>query len=323
METLDTTIKPLREQRTQMLRMVSDLEADTAVHQRQAHKLETEYTEARVALAQTESHIDGLKERIHADFGVVALSYDDDETVQTPLPIGEIVEQLPVVDELPDDLEGSIQKRRGQLQRMGAINPDAPEEYAETVERVEFMEKQIEDLVVTEGQLRAVIADLDELTSREFVATVEKVNVLFGTMFQQLFGGGSAELVLTDPDDLTLTGVDIMARLPRRREQGLAVLSGGERSLTAAALVFSLLSVAPPPFCVMDEVDAALDEANVNRFRDVLRDLSLKSQFIVITHNRGTVQAANTLYGISMGNDGVSQMISIRTEDYVSAEEIV
>ena len=126
--------------------MVTDLEADIAVRQRRAHQLETEYTEARVAFALGESRLDGLKERIHADFGVVALSHDDDETVQEPLPIGELVEQLPVVDELPEDLEESIQKRRAQLQRMGAINPDAPQEYDETFARVEFMEQQLVDL---------------------------------------------------------------------------------------------------------------------------------------------------------------------------------
>ncbi|MCO5184086.1 MAG: chromosome segregation protein SMC [Anaerolineae bacterium] len=321
-DTLDTSIKPLRDQRAQLVRMVTDLEADIAVRQRRAHQLETEYTEARVAFAQAESRLDGLKERIHADFGVVALSHDDDETVQEPLPIGELVEQLPVVDELPEDLEESIQKRRAQLQRMGAINPDAPQEYDETFARVEFMEQQLVDLKQTEEQLRGVIADLDELTSREFVATVERVNVVFGDLFRQLFGGGSAELILTDPDDLTVSGVDIVARLPRRREQGLAVLSGGERSLTAAALVFSLLTVSPPPFCVMDEVDAALDEANITRFRDVLRELSLRTQFIVITHNRGTVQAANTLYGISMGSDSTSQVISMRMEDYVEDDDV-
>lgn len=320
MDMLETSIKPLRDQRSQLVRMVAELEADIAVRQRLAHKLETAYTEARVAFAQAESRLDGLKERIHADFGVVVLSHDEDETVQEPLPLGEVIERLPVVDELPDGLEESIQKRRAQLQRMGAINPDAPEEYDETFERVEFMEQQLADLKNTEEQLRGVIADLDELTSREFVATVERVNVVFGDLFRQLFGGGSAELVLTDPDDLTVTGVDVIARLPRRREQGLAVLSGGERSLTAAALVFSLLTVSPPPFCVMDEVDAALDEANITRFRDALRELSLRTQFIVITHNRGTVQAANTLYGISMGGDSTSQVISMRMEDYVEAD---
>jgi chromosome segregation protein len=162
-----------------------------------------------------------------------------------------------------------------------------------------------------------VITELDDLTSRAFAETVAKVDSVFGDTFTQLFGGGAARLVLTDPDDLTISGVEIIARLPNRREQGLGLLSGGERSLTAAALIFSLLKVSPTPFCVMDEVDAALDEANITRFRELLRELSLKSQFIVITHNRGTVQAAQTIYGISMGSDSASRVISLKPEEYM------
>ena len=201
---------------------------------------------------------------------------------------------------------------------MGAINPDAPQEYAETQERHDFLTQQVEDLSKTDAQLREVIQELDELTSKAFGATVEQVNAIFGNTFTQLFGGGTARLELTDPDDLTISGVEIIAQLPNRREQGLALLSGGERSLTAAALLFSLLKVSPTPFCVMDEVDAALDEANINRFRDLLRELGLQMQIVIITHNRGTVQAAQTIYGISMGSDSTSQALSIKPEEYVA-----
>jgi chromosome segregation protein len=218
---------------------------------------------------------------------------------------------------LPEDIESTIHHYRGQMQRMGAINPDAPQEYEETQTRHDFLEQQVADLAQTDAQLREIFAELDSLTSRAFKETVEKVNLVFGDTFTQLFGGGSAQLVLTDPDDLTVSGVDIWARLPNRREQGLGLLSGGERSLTAVALIFSLLKVSPTPFCVMDEVDAALDEANINRFRELLRELSIKTQFIVITHNRGTVQAAQTLYGVSMGNDSASQVISMKPEEYI------
>jgi chromosome segregation protein len=121
--------------------------------------------------------------------------------------------------------------------------------------------------------------------------------------------------MLTEPEDVTLTGIDIEARLPGRREQGLSLLSGGERSLTAAALVFALLRVSPTPFCVLDEVDAMLDEANVGRFRDLLRELSRATQFIVITHNRNTVQAADTIYGVTMGRDSASQVVSLKLDD--------
>jgi chromosome segregation protein len=127
-------------------------------------------------------------------------------------------------------------------------------------------------------------------------------------------------LVLTDPEDLTQTGIDIEARLPGRRSQGLAVLSGGERSLTACALIFALLQVSPPPFCVLDEVDAMLDDANVIRYIQMLRELSEKTQFVLITHNRLTVQAAEVVYGISMGADSASRSISLKLDE---VEEMV
>ncbi len=320
---LDEALQPLQEELSKSRREMAALEDDTADINKFTHERETQYTQAKIALSQQETAVDGLQERIKADLGIVALSYDADQTGATPLPMSEVVEQLPIVTELPGDIEDTIQNYRGQMHRMGAINPDAPQEYEQVAERHEFLTQQVEDLTLTDAQLRKVIAELDDLTSRAFGETVDKVNTVFGETFTQLFGGGSARLMLTDPDDLTISGVDIIASLPNRREQGLGLLSGGERSLTAAALIFSLLKVSPTPFCIMDEVDAALDEANVNRFRELLRELSLKSQFIVITHNRGTVQAAQTIYGISMGDDSASQMISIKPEDYIKQEKLV
>lgn len=320
---LDEALTPLQTELDKNQREMALLEEETADINKFTHERETQYTQAKIALSQKETAVEGLQERIKADLGIVALSYADDQTGATPLPISEVVEELPVVTTLPSDIETTIQNYRGQLQRMGAINPDAPTEYEEVAQRHEFLAQQIEDLTLTDSQLREVITELDNLTSRAFGQTVDQVNAIFGETFTQLFGGGAARLVLTDPDDLTISGVDIIARLPNRREQGLGLLSGGERSLTAAALIFSLLKVSPTPFCIMDEVDAALDEANINRFRELLRELSLKSQFIVITHNRGTVQAAQTIYGISMGDDSTSQTISIKPEDYVKQEKLV
>jgi chromosome segregation protein len=310
-----------------LLPLVTEIEADRlqldasqqemSALQKHALDLETQFTQARIRLTQSESQVENLQERIRTDLGLVSLSFDAEQTGATPLPIHEVVEQLPAVSQLPADIEENIHLYRGQLQRMGPINPDAPAELDATEERFEFLSRQVEDLTQTDGQLRQVIGELDELTSKAFSRTVEEVNHLFDRTFKQLFGGGSGRLTMTDPDDPTSSGVEIVAQLPNRREQGLALLSGGERSLTAAALIFSLLKVAPPPFCVLDEVDAALDEANVTRFRDLLTEMSRDTQFILITHNRGTVQAAQTLYGVSMQPDSSSQVISIRPEEYL------
>jgi chromosome segregation protein len=318
---IDRQIEPLNAQQEDLYEKLAGVEKALDDEQRKAHDLETLYTREKIALNQRENQLEGLAERIRADLGLVALEFDDEQGGQTPLPMDEIVDRLPDVTALPEDIEKSIQDYRSQLQRIGSVNPDAPREFEETQERHEFLTQQIEDLNQTEKRLRRVISELDDLTSRAFAETVRKVDGIFAEFFERLFGGGSAQLVLTEPDDLTISGVDIICRLPNRRQQRLGLLSGGERSLTATALIFALLKVSPPPFCVMDEVDAMLDEANINRFRGVLRDLAENSQFIVITHNRGTVQAARTVYGISMGTDSASQVISIRPEDYVNGDE--
>ena len=137
----------------------------------------------------------------------------------------------------------------------------------------------------------------------------------FDARFQQLFGGGFAKLSLTDPADLSSTGIEITARPPGKKPQALNMLSGGERTLTAVALLFAMLQVRPAPFCVLDEVDAALDEANVGRFTDALRELAEQTQFIVITHNRGTIEVADALYGVTVGDDSVSRVISLRLDE--------
>jgi len=272
-------------------------------------------SQAQVVLNRNLERLDTMRERIEDDFGLVNFEYAEDVSGPTPLPLGDLVEQLPMMEQLPEGLDETIKRQRAQLRRMGAINHEAQTEYQEVKERFAFMTEQVGDLHKAEHDIKEVIAELDLLMEREFRRTFEAVAAEFRQIFTRLFGGGTARLVLTDPDDLTETGIDIEARLPGRRTQGLSLLSGGERSLTATALVFSLLKVSPTPFCVLDEVDAMLDEANVGRFRDLLRELSENTQFIVITHNRNTVQAAEVIYGVTMGRDSASQVISLKLDE--------
>ena len=187
-----------------------------------------------------------------------------------PLPLDGLVEELPKIDDLSSDIEDTIRQQKAQMRRMGAINPEAQSEYKEVKDRFEFLSSQVDDLNKAESDIKEVIVELDILMEREFRKTFDAVAQEFRQIFTRLFGGGSARLALTDPENMTETGIDIEARLPGRREQGLSLLSGGERSLTATALVFALLRVSPTPFCILDEVDAMLDEANVGRFRDLL-----------------------------------------------------
>jgi hypothetical protein len=219
---------------------------------------------------------------------------------------------LPVVTAVPEGLEKEIRKLRNQLKYMGTINPNAPQEYDELKARHAFLTEQAADAHRAIESLHKAIGELDAIMRDKFGETFRAINKEFARFFTLLFEGGTARLELTQPDDVTQTGIDIIARPPGKRAAHLAILSGGERSLTATALLFAILKVSPTPFCVLDEVDAALDEANVGRFRDALKSLSAETQFIVITHNRTTMESADTVYGITMSEDGVSQAISLR-----------
>ena len=210
---------------------------------------------------------------------------------------------------------GRLAVLRRRFHEMGAANPFAVDEYRSVRSRLELLDAQHLDLRDAIARTRTLIADLDALISTQFRSTFAALEVAFDARFQQLFGGGFAKLSLTDPTDLASTGIEITARPPGKKAQALSMLSGGERALTAVALLFAMLEVRPAPFCVLDEVDAALDEANVGRFTEALRGLAERTQFIVITHNRGTIEAADALYGVTVGDDSVSRVISLRLEE--------
>jgi chromosome segregation protein len=209
--------------------------------------------------------------------------------------------------------------RLGQLRRrfhdLGAVNPFAVDEYAAIRGRLETLETQAADLQTAIERTRELISELDTMIGDRFAATFRALETAFARRFEQLFGGGFAKLSLTDPTDIGASGIEIVARPPGKKPQALAMLSGGERALTAVALLFAMLEVRPVPFCVLDEVDAALDEANIGRFADALRSLAHQTQFIVITHNRGTIEAADALYGVTAGDDSVSRVISLRLDE--------
>ncbi|HZK67315.1 MAG TPA: chromosome segregation protein SMC, partial [Chloroflexota bacterium] len=194
----------------------------------------------------------------------------------------------------------------------GTVNPEAPEEYQAVSERHEFLASQMEDLRQAEKTLRKAIEELREIMEERFRASFQQVNEEFGRCFTTLFGGGTAKLVLTQPDDPLQGGVDVLATPPGRKPGSLISLSGGERSLTAVALLFALMRVNPGPFCLLDEVDAALDESNVKRFCEMVHTLADTTQFIVITHNRTTMETASALYGVSMSADSVSRVMSLK-----------
>jgi chromosome segregation protein len=275
---------------------------------------ETAWNGAQLQLQRTEDALENLRREIAHDFGLADMEKTENVPYQPPLPLSAIVQQLPILKELPVGLEEEVTEMRARLRRLSNVNPDAPKEYDEAAGRHQFLLTQSEDLEAAAMDLRKVIRELDSRMEAELKRTFEAVSREFVHFFKLLFNGGAARLTLTDPDDIINTGIEIVARPPGKRPQSLALLSGGERSLTACALIFAILRVSPTPFCILDEVDAALDEANVDRFREVLEGLDDQTQFILITHNRRTLEASNTIYGITMGDDGVSRVISLRLE---------
>ena len=209
-------------------------------------------------------------------------------------------------------LEGQVERLAARLRRLGPPNPETVAEWESEAARWKTLTEGLADVESATRSLRAVLAELDRTMAERFNATFARVAEEFTESCTDLFGGGSARLVLGEAQGDGVAGVEIIAQPPGKKLQSLSLLSGGERALTAAALLFAILRVNPSPFCVLDEVDAALDESNVVRFRERLKRLAEKTQFVVITHNRTTIEGANTLYGITMGTDGVSRALSLR-----------
>jgi chromosome segregation protein len=201
------------------------------------------------------------------------------------------------------------------IEELGHVNLGAIEEYDRVSTRFSFLQEQREDLLQAKQTLLDVINEMDEEVRKRFGEMFERVREQFQDIFKALFGGGRADLQLTDPDDLLYSGVDILAQPPGKKLQNLSLLSGGERALTAIALLFAILKVRPVPFCVLDEVEAALDDANVDRYADYLRNFSKDTQFIVVTHRKGTMENADALYGVTMQEHGVSKLVSVRLEE--------
>jgi chromosome segregation protein len=204
---------------------------------------------------------------------------------------------------------------------MGPVNLVAIEEYRELEERYAFLTGQQQDLVNAKAQLIEMIKKINATTSELFTQTFARINENFQIMFERLFSGGQAKLVMATEEDVLESGIDIIARPPGKRLQTVSLLSGGERTMTAVALLFSIYMIKPSPFCLLDELDAALDESNIGRFVKVLGDFLAQSQFIVITHNRRTIANADVIYGVTMQETGVSKIVSMKFAEYEQSKE--
>lgn len=208
-----------------------------------------------------------------------------------------------------------VNKLKRKIKEIGIVNLTAPEEYEEVNDRYMFLNKQIEDLNEAENTLLEIIDKMDKVMINEFTNTFKIVSSNFSETFKELFKGGHAELKLTEPNNILETGIDIVASPPGKKLTSISLLSGGEKTLTAISLLFAIIKSKPSPFCVLDEVEAALDEANVDTFGKYIQNLKEKSQFIIITHKKKTMEYADILYGITMQESGVSKLVSVKLED--------
>ncbi|MFZ2611320.1 MAG: hypothetical protein WAX32_09825, partial [Raoultella planticola] len=255
------------------------------------HKLELAATKLELALTD-------LQETILSEYGLTPERAAEEKLELEPAAIRQRMNEL--------DKE---------IRDLGPVNPNALEEYEELSKRHDFMQKQSSDLIEAKEDLERILTEMDEAMTRQFKEAFVQIQSYFSDIFIRLFGGGKAELKLLDENDVLNTGVDILVTLPQKKRQNLSALSGGERALTVIALLFSFLRYRPSPFAVLDEIDAPLDEANVVRFGSFLREFADNTQFIVVTHRKGTMETVDTMYGVTIEDAGVSKILSVRLDD--------
>jgi chromosome segregation protein len=220
-----------------------------------------------------------------------------------------------------DSVRDEIANLRGRIERLGNVNVDAIEQQDELEKRNEFLTTQIDDLNNSKNQLTGLINRLNKESMDKFAVTFEQIRINFQEVFRKLFGGGKADILLEQPEDILESGIEIMARPPGKETRSISLLSGGEKTMTAIALLFSIFKTKPSPFCFLDEVDAALDEANNERFNLIVQEFRKDSQFVIITHAKRTMSIVDTLFGITMQQKGVSKKISVTFDTFESAQQ--
>lgn len=272
---------------------------------RRCHDLEEKAHALRLDSAKFEYELKHCREQIETQYN---MTLEDAYKNRIDAPVAEI--------------EAEAGRCEAAIQEIGPVNPAAVEDYRRAADRYDFMLSQATDLETAAASLRQIIADIDRTMAERFAEGFAAINTHFADIFVRLFGGGSAVLELSQSDNILESGVEIFVQPPGKRRQNLALLSGGERALTVISILFSFLAYRPAPFCVIDEIDSALDESNVRRFSEFLGEYSKHSQFIVVTHRKGTMEAADILHGVTMEDSGVSRLVSVKfLEDGKAMEE--
>ena len=300
-------VNEARENRQQLMDSLNEQESSVKAQRSQIEARKAAFHQKELKNTQINTHIEDIKKRLTEDFGIKEENID----LQTPAEIDVEEKKLEVA------------KLKKKIESMGAVNLVAIDEYQELEERYKFLIKQQEDLIKAKDDLHKVIDKTNTTARSHFKETFEKVRVNFIEICRQLFEGGEADLVLSSPDNLLDTGIEIIVQPPGKKLQSISLLSAGERALTAIALLFAIFMVKPSPFCLLDEIDAPLDEANLQRFARMLREFSRNSQFIVITHNKRTMGIADILYGVTMEEFGVSKLVSVKLKEEQTIEAVI
>lgn len=298
-EILESKINKLKSEKNEVTNEINELENISRKNNQEYNKVQNELTEKKISIGKMDVKLDGLLNRLSEEYQITYDAAKDNYVLD--------------IDENTARTKVNYLKR--EIRDLGDVNVGSIAEYERVNTRYTFLTEQKNDLEGAINNLMEIITDLDETMKKRFIDTFELVNKEFGSVFKKLFRGGTASLVLTEPDDILNTGVDIKAEPPGKSLKNVATLSGGEMTLTAIALLFSILNIRVVPFCVLDEVEAALDEANVDQFGTYIKEYEAASQFIVITHKKRTMEYANTLYGITMQESGVSKLVSVRLEN--------
>ena len=288
---------------------VEKLKADRIAKNEKLASLEKTIEDQTSKIEDIKNHLSKLdlkKSKIELELNQV-INKMWEEYELTPNTVGDIQKV-----EKPSEVQKQVNAIRSEIRELGSINVDSINEYKEIKERYDFMSEQRLDLEDSSNKLKSVINEMTETMKKQFAEQFKIINKNFGEVFAELFGGGKAELILADEENILECGIDIEVQPPGKKLQNMMLLSGGERAFTAIALLFAILKINPAPFCVLDEIEAALDDVNVYRFAEYLKKFSTESQFLVITHRKGTMEAADTVYGITMEEKGISKLHSMK-----------
>ncbi len=299
-DTITNEIKVKRENRNSLNTDVERKEAQLSQMRKDLKSTESSMNEIKIDRSRQETRMETNLQRLASEY---QLTYDFAKTK--------------ISEEVVENAKEEVAKLRSEIEHLGNINMNAPEEYSEVNERYENLKKNIEELTLSRDKILSAIDEMDSIMKKQFKEMFDSINVAFDDIFRSLYGGGKARLILQDPSDLLNTGIDIDAQPPGKAVQNNMLFSGGEKSLIALCVLFAILKVKPVPLVILDEVEAALDPGNVERFASFLHNYTDRTQFLVVTHRVGTMEKADVLYGVTMQKQGVSQMLKVELKEAV------